>query len=274
MSKELKDQALNSIKFLNKKTQRPDEENCEKSKDNNNNLDTEIVDENKKPQIDVLIEKENIPLVENLLQSSNNHIPINSQPQNENKVNESSTINKEELNNNIDNDNKINSTSINEPKEQLATKDKELSKNINQINTQLIADQTKIIQETPINNQKIHQPSIPLNNEVDNKIEQNNTKTIKEKGTLSEIKEIPKTILKIINPIIPESKKEEEKDTKKITFSQAKNEITEFKQKIDQIELELYNRYGIKLSEFNYDEIFPEEFSMKIIEEYFKEKKA
>ena len=70
----------------------------------------------------------------------------------------------------------------------------------------------------------------------------------------------------------PEIKKNDE-SSRRITFTQAKKEIEEFTMKIDQIENEILQRYNIRISDFNYDSVFPEEFGIKVIEEYFKDKK-
>jgi hypothetical protein len=69
-----------------------------------------------------------------------------------------------------------------------------------------------------------------------------------------------------------EPKKEEPKNMK-ITLTQAKKEIEEFKVSLDQIEGDILKKYGIKISDFSYDSNLPEDFSIRIFEEYFKDKK-
>jgi hypothetical protein len=270
MSKELKDSALNSIKLLNKKTQRP-EESREKIESNHPIIET--YERNKVHQNDDVF-KENET---NLNDSNNlpqnkiyNHLDI----QNPNEINPKEfNINKEDNISNLDENIKQKLSNDNQT---LSIKEKENPILIDKINSEPIPEQRKISVEVQPLNQKLEQSYTQQNMEIDNKTEQNNYKSfqVKEKEIALDLKDNSKIQNNLNNQNVAEPKREEEKDTKKITYTQAKKEISEFKEKIDQIELELNNRYGIKFAEFNYDELFQEEFNMKIIDEYFKDKKA
>ena len=271
MSKELKDHALNCIKLLNKKTQRPESESSEL--DINNNPLREIFEGNKVSQIDDVL-KENELNSNNSINLPQNNISeqLITQHPNETYTNESN-INKEEKNSN--NDENIKEI-LNNDNETQTIKEKENPIVIDKNNSEPNPEQRKNSTEIRSVNQKVEQSDPPQNMEIDNKTEQNNSKIfpVKEKENLPELKDNSKIQNNLFNQNAAEPKREEEKDTKKITYTQAKKEISEFKEKIDQIELELNNRYGIKFAEFNYDELFQEEFNMKIIDEYFKDKKA
>ena len=60
---------------------------------------------------------------------------------------------------------------------------------------------------------------------------------------------------------------------KRMTMNQVKQEIEEFGDLIDKIEKYIFDNFKIKVSEFYYDHLYPEDVSFKLIDEYFKDKK-
>jgi hypothetical protein len=205
-SKDFKSDALNSIKLLNRKTVRPEEE-------------TEKLNDNDKQEI---VEKdENMTNNQEILPKTTNE-DISNQPEkteNIEQLSENSRVNP--INENLNN----NHPQIDSNQEKTET----IKPNINKENSE---------SQSQLKNK-------PIESGISDQIESQKQKF--------EEKEVP---------------------NKKMTFADAKKEIDEFTRKVDQLSTELYQKYNINIADFNYDRYFPEDFSISIIEEYFKDKKV
>ena len=292
-AKELKDQALNSIKknFLSKKTQRQSDEELNKNLPIESN---EIVN-----SVRNLIEEfnennsekaENIEKnsVNNSLNDDKNSIQDdfklvrNIEPKANFELNQL-----DNMNNNLD----FGSTQmIDQVKsKELAVKLTESLQESNKF-SQSIQPIKEFAQEDVCKsmvNESNMKNAVPIKNSIGEKPDITTT-ILPEANTHTVIKEevkptLPEKIEKVAIQsesntntakieTAPEIKKNDE-SSRRITFTQAKKEIEEFTMKIDQIENEILQRYNIRISDFNYDSVFPEEFGIKVIEEYFKDKK-
>jgi hypothetical protein len=59
---------------------------------------------------------------------------------------------------------------------------------------------------------------------------------------------------------------------KKISFKEAKKEIDEFSQQMDNVLDEIKTKYGIDIVSSSYDEYLPDELKIKLIEDFFNDK--
>ena len=163
------------------------------------------------------------------------------------------------------------------PKKELPKELPKESTNINvNINKSTIPIPTTIMPTKNTENTSVPQISIPTFVPFPTKIQEDKPSTSPFLNTETIAASVPKMPTEKIekSPILPPHiPQQANQGQKKVSLQQAKQEINDFCQLIDKLEKEIYDKYNIKVSEFYYDDLYPEDVSIKLVDEFFKDKK-
>lgn len=151
----------------------------------------------------------------------------------------------------------------------------ETSKNEDKITIKKDINETKEVKSELIvkSNQPEKQPIKP--NEIENKDSSMSVSSVlKDTHIANNLPNKPENIMsqeqQNINKQVPPPAEPGKK--RAITFQEAKEQIDKFSDLINNLEIEMRDKYGINIPQFYYEDLLPEQVKIKLVEEYFNDK--